>query len=452
MEHLEAETDSEDELPEGWEERTTVEGRVYYANHKDKSTQWEHPITNKRKNLTGDLPFGWERKILEDGTVVFIDNIHQKTSYTDPRLAFCKSKRKSKMNNPTSQMQYVDVNSTALDLIRDRDLTGLRAIVTGGTNGVGLEVVKALAFTGCHVIIACRDSDRGLEVCENLCKERNDLRLEIMELDLDSLRSVKEFADKYKAKHMTLNLLFLNAATFETEHRLTKDNLESMFQVNYLSQFYLARMLMDTLIQTPGSRIIITGCESHRGGNLSKFDISVNQLNVSRANFSFLQTFCNSKLCSILFANEMNRRLNKMSAGLICKSCHPGNMLPTSLFHKWAPIRCLSLITGKLAKSLSQAAAMPVYVATSSDLSRDCFYYNNMSECSGSPEANDSVLAYRLWEISERLLIERTSEFDDFISNGDQFSSLTKSSAVSSTSTSPEVGIQLETGSLITSN
>ena len=143
-----------------------------------------------------DLPFGWERKILEDGTVVFIElvfrpyslwlflinqeqrrfvtqteqiseilenfllfqittkkrhykcvllsfllsNIHQKTSYTDPRLAFCKnkSKSKSKMNDPTS-MQYVNANSAALDLIRDRDLTGLRAIVTGGTNGVGEE-------------------------------------------------------------------------------------------------------------------------------------------------------------------------------------------------------------------------------------------------------------------------------------------------------------------------
>ena len=69
-----------------------------------------------------------------------------------------------------------------------------------------------------------------------------------------------------------------------------------------------------------------------------------------------------------------------------------------------------------------------------------------MSECNGSAEANDSVLAYRLWEISERLLIERTAEFDDFISNGDQFSSLTKSN-VPSTSASPEVSelsIQLE--------
>ena len=95
---------------------------------------------------------------------------------------------------------------------------------------------------------------------------------------------------------------------------------------------------------------------------------------------------------------------------------------------------------------------MPIFCATSTDLSKDCFYYNNMSECNGSAEANDSVLAYRLWEMSERLLIERTSEFDDFIGNGDQFSSLTKSSVVSSASASPEVGIQLETGSLITSN
>ena len=98
---------------------------------------------------------------------------------------------------------------------------------------------------------------------------------------------------------------------------------------------------------------------------------------------------------------------------------------------------------------------MPVFVAINNDLAKDCFYYNNLAECSASAEANDGVLAYRLWEISERILIERTAEFDDFISNGDQFSSLTKSS-VPSTSASPElpeIGIQLEgTSTLITSN
>ena len=56
------ETDSEDELPPGWEERATLQGQVYYANHLNKSTQWIHPRTGKRKQVSGSLPFGWEQR------------------------------------------------------------------------------------------------------------------------------------------------------------------------------------------------------------------------------------------------------------------------------------------------------------------------------------------------------------------------------------------------------
>ena len=102
-------------------------------------------------------------------------------------------------------------------------------------------------------------------------------------------------------------MLYLNAAVLETEYALSKDNIEIMFQVNYLSQFYLARLLISSLLLTKNSRIIVMSCESHRGGDLNKSDISSSHLNISKADFSFLQAFCNSKLCCILFANEMNR-------------------------------------------------------------------------------------------------------------------------------------------------
>ena len=108
-------------------------------------------------------------------------------------------------------------------------------------------------------------------------------------------------------KKRTINLLYLNAAVFEKEHTLSKDNIEIMFQVNYLSQFYLARLMISCLVLTKNSRIIVLSCESHRGGDLNKSDISSSHLNVSKTDFNFLQAFCNSKLCCILFANEMNR-------------------------------------------------------------------------------------------------------------------------------------------------
>jgi hypothetical protein len=87
---------------------------------------------------------------------------------------------------------------------------------------------------------------------------------------------------------------------------------------------------------------------------------------------------------------------------------------------------------------LLQGAAVPVYLGTESKLSRDCFYWNNFSECNPSAMAKDAVLAYRIWEISENILIDRTSTFDNFLAIGDKLSSytLTESGSLKSSSQS----------------
>ena len=74
------ESDSEDELPPGWEERATLSGAVYYANHALASTQWTHPRTGKRKTVSENLPFGWDRKILENNKVLYVDLLNKKLS------------------------------------------------------------------------------------------------------------------------------------------------------------------------------------------------------------------------------------------------------------------------------------------------------------------------------------------------------------------------------------
>lgn len=424
MDLLEQGTDSEDELPEGWEERVTAEGRVYYANHLNCSTQWQHPITNKEKVVSGELPYGWE-KMIEDDTIVYVNHLNKKTSYTDPRLAF--SKPIGSKSLPSWKRFTPD--STALDVIKERDLTGQYAIVTGSNRGLGLEIAKALSFTGCYVILACRDVDAGLLAYENLKKERESIKLEIMELNLASLQSVKSFSDKIYSRNIAINLLILNAATFELDYKCSQDNLEMMYQVNYLSQFYLTRLLMANLREAKDARIIAIGCESYRGANLSKNDIGKSKCNVSKSEFHFMQQYCNSKMCLILFAYEMNRRINKLQVeNLICKSCHPGNMLPTKFFQKWSVIFCLNILAKYFSKKIENAAATPIYLATEKIeyINKRCHYYINFCENMSAQQIQDSVLAYRLWEISESILIDRTQDFDTLLANGDSFSSLTK--------------------------
>ena len=199
------ESDSEDELPPGWEERATLQGevsnwqfwqpiiwewnvlfcipsllQVYYANHDQSSTQWQHPRTGRRKTVGENLPFGWERKILSDNKVflllpewiltillfevVYVDLVNKKTTFTDPRLAFARetvtasTTFRQKFDSGSTALQVCEIIqckylrwNLSLQVAHGRDLTGQVALVTGANSGVGWQTARTLALQGCQV-------------------------------------------------------------------------------------------------------------------------------------------------------------------------------------------------------------------------------------------------------------------------------------------------------------
>ncbi|XP_056382102.1 WW domain-containing oxidoreductase isoform X9 [Hyla sarda] len=160
-------TDSEDELPPGWEERSTKDGWVYYANHLDEKTQWEHPKTGKRKRIAGDLPYGWEQETDENGQMYFVDHLNKRTTYLDPRLAFTVEDQPTKINT----RQKFDGNTTAMDILQGCDLSGKVVIVTGANTGIGFETVRSLALHGALVILACRNLQKANEAKRQIVDE-----------------------------------------------------------------------------------------------------------------------------------------------------------------------------------------------------------------------------------------------------------------------------------------
>ncbi|XP_066876502.1 WW domain-containing oxidoreductase isoform X4 [Kogia breviceps] len=160
-------TDSEDELPPGWEQRTTKDGWVYYANHTEEKTQWEHPKTGKRKRIAGDLPYGWEQETDENGQVFFVDHINKRTTYLDPRLAFTVDDNPTK---PTTRQRY-DSSTTAMEILQGRDFSGKVVVVTGANSGIGFETAKTFALHGAHVILACRNMTRANEAVSRILGE-----------------------------------------------------------------------------------------------------------------------------------------------------------------------------------------------------------------------------------------------------------------------------------------
>ena len=322
------ETDSEDELPGEWEERATVGGSVYYANHANSSTQWTHPRTGKRKTVSANLPFGWERLVLEDKKVVYVDNINKRTTYTDPRLAFAREETGSGFR------QKHDASSTAGQVLHGRDLSGRTAVVTGGNSGVGHSTALALAAQHCSVILACRDGARAEQAVLNIKKVlgRPGVEVEWLELDLASLQSVRRFAALLKLRLSKLDYLVLNAGVYLTEYRLTEDGLEEMMQVNYLANFLLTHLLLPVLLRAPSPRLVTVSSESHRFSQVSASSPpSSLHFNPGPANFSPILQYNDSKLFSLLLARGLHSQY--CQAGLSCASVHPGNLLPTN-FHR----------------------------------------------------------------------------------------------------------------------
>ncbi|XP_042562643.1 WW domain-containing oxidoreductase-like, partial [Clupea harengus] len=157
-------TDSEDELPPGWEERSTKDGWVYYANHDDMKTQWEHPKTGKKKRCAGDLPYGWEQETDDKGQIFYVDHINKRTTYFDPRQAFT-------VEDVQVRPKRFDGNTSALEVLQDRDLSSVVVVITGANAGIGFETARSFALHGAHVILACRNKARATKAVNLIIEE-----------------------------------------------------------------------------------------------------------------------------------------------------------------------------------------------------------------------------------------------------------------------------------------
>ncbi|XP_005103964.1 WW domain-containing oxidoreductase [Aplysia californica] len=396
-------SDSEDELPPGWEERVTTDGKVYYANHETRNTQWKHPVTGKKKVVKGELPYGWERNVMEDGTVYFVDHVNQKTTYTDPRLAFAEEVK----DTPLDFRQKFDGSSTALQVLQGRDLTGKFALITGASCGIGLETARSLAIHGATVVMACRNMEAAHAGRALILAEQPKAQVEVLHVDFCCLRSVKDMAEQYQQKGWPLHLLILNAGVFGLPHSTTEDGLETTFQVNHLAQFYLTKLLINTLMRSAPARVIVVASESHRFSDLKESNISLDKLSPKSGQYWHMSAYNNSKLCNILFSNELNSRLSPH--GITANALHPGNMMSSQLSRYSWFYQIIFTLVRPFTKSMQQGAATTVYCSIADELTNvGGLYFNNCCRCLPTKSAENKALAVTLWSISEHFLNKKT--------------------------------------------
>ncbi|XP_028030259.1 WW domain-containing oxidoreductase isoform X2 [Bombyx mandarina] len=392
-------SDSEDELPPGWEEKSTEDGNVYFVNSYTKKTQWTHPHTGCKKVIPKDLPFGWSKTVDETSKTIYVNRETGNKTYVDPRLAFAKEEKK----HVHDFRQRFDGSSTAYQVLHGVDLSGKYALITGSNTGIGYETAKSLARHGCNILFANRNMEATDKAIKEIVKETNasEENLKSIYLDLASLESVKQCAQAVETVFSDhLDMLILNAGVFGLPYTETQDKLETTFQVNHLSHMYFA-LLLERLLKR-GSRVVFVSSESHRFANLTNIFTNQN-LAMTKDQYSAMMAYNNSKLYNVITAKMLSEKWK--AKGICVNSLHPGNMVSTNLSKSWWLYRLAFFLVRPFTKSLQQAAATTVYAATASELEGVTgLYFNNCFYCEESALARDKEIAQAVYDMSLRLI------------------------------------------------
>ena len=131
------------------------------------------------------------------------------------------------------------------------DLTGKVAVVTGANSGIGYETAKAMAAKGATVVMACRNLAKANIAANEIRLAVKDAALDIIQLDLADLASIRGFAEAFLARYTRLDLLINNAGVMIPPFTQTKDGFELQFGANHLGHFALTGLLLDCILATP---------------------------------------------------------------------------------------------------------------------------------------------------------------------------------------------------------
>jgi len=289
------------------------------------------------------------------------------------------------------------------------DLSGKIIIVTGGNSGLGFEAVKAFSSKNAHVIIACRNVEKGESAKKQIIEQNSTAQISVKELDLTDLISIQSFAAQFKKQHNQLNILLNNAGIMMVPYGLTKDGYELQMGTNHLGHFALTGLLLDVLKSTPKSRVVNVSSMAHKSGSM---DFS-NLLFENGKDYSPMKAYGRSKLSNLLFTYELQRFFDENKVDCMAIAAHPG-VSDTNLFVHAAPKWAMSLTRPLFLMMIQPASmgALPEIRAAVDPTAKGGEYYgpNGKREVKGYPvvvqsnaASHDIESARKLWELSEKL-------------------------------------------------
>ncbi|MFB6165015.1 MAG: oxidoreductase [Haloarculaceae archaeon] len=306
---------------------------------------------------------------------------------------------------------------------RDRmpDQTGRTVVVTGANSGLGYEVTEAFAAKGATVVLACRSASRGQNAAADVRQSVTDPSLDVRELDLADLSSVESFAVGLTADYDAVDVLCNNAGVMAVPYQLTADGFEQQFGVNHLGHFALTGHLLELLRAGDGrSRVVTQSSGLHERGELDFDRVSGGEAPdpVAERAYDKWDAYARSKLANLLFAFELDRRLDAAGVDdVVSLASHPGyantNLQRRGPEQAGSRLRLWAMTLANLLFAQDAAmGALPMLYAAAADGLEGGEYVGpdgamNMrghpTLDTPSPAARDRATAERLWALSEEL-------------------------------------------------
>ncbi len=275
------------------------------------------------------------------------------------------------------------------------DMSVRTVVVTGASSGIGKITARELARAGAHVVLAVRDTDKGERVANDFPGV-----WEVRHLDLCDLASVREFADDLGSE---IDILINNAGVMAIPHTTTADGFEMQFGTNHLGHFALTNLLLPRI----ADRVVTLSSTAHQTGR-----IKLDDLNWERRRYSAWAAYGQSKLANLMFAYELQRKLDEAGSAVRSFACHPGYASTNLQSKSGSRFQNVLMAFGNriIAQSEEQGALPTLYAATQDLPGGSYAGPERLQQFRGRPAivrstraSHDLDVAAELWSKSERM-------------------------------------------------
>ena len=279
------------------------------------------------------------------------------------------------------------------------DFSNRLVVITGATSGIGQAAAHKFAAHGADLLLINRNRQKSDDLCDSL-KKAFDANCDYILADFSKLSDIHAAAKRLATLDRKIDVLIHNAGVYKTDRTFTQDNIETVFQTNYLSTFIINYYLREKLSSQKSGRILFVNSEAYR---FAAFGLNLDDLNWEKHRYSGIKSYGAAKLAQLLSMLKFSDDFK--NDGVTINAMHPGNVQTSSGQNNNAIYKFLKKIfIDSNARPISVAADSLYYLGVSKDLNRvSGKFFNLTTEEEPAPPALDKVAAEDLYNISIKL-------------------------------------------------